>query len=471
MSVPARTRLNVGPLQAVVPAVVLATLLSACGGTGTPTPAASTTSLVPSATASPLGTLAPGEVVPAPGSDSTVYRPNPAAIVVAIDPGHGGCLDWGVPNPWNNTPDKAEKADTLAIGLALRDLLLAEGVTVVMARSEDSALAGDDYPELGCSGPPWRDVDGDGEAGFEETGRTRTRDELQARIDLANLARADVLLSIHINSITQDGVVYEIAVTESYYDDETPWGEAGSAELARAIQAGVVDALAGVAAYERQDRGTEAVAYYVVSRQWQVDDTCETPGDTWCKPHRGIQLPAVLSEVGSMSLQEESELLASDAGRAAVAAGLLDGLRAYFATRQLGVRYDALVPGGEAGAVPAAADLGPPFWAAVLPAGVADRGVVALRLTNTGTARWPAALRLLVGWAASDQPYLASPPSNLVPAEVVMPSLAPGEAVTIQLPLDVPAGGRSIAWITLAGDATPLTDAGVPALQLATSAG
>ena len=327
-------------------------LLAACG-TVSPTP-------FPSATASPLPTVSPtpgsGEVIPAPGSESELYAPNPGAIVVAIDPGHGGCLDWGVPNPWQNTVESAEKSDTLAIGLALRDLLQEQGISVVMTRTDDSALAGDDYPDLGCSGPPWRDVDGNGEAGFEETGRTRTRDELQARIDAVNLSRADLMVGIHINSLTQGGIVYQIAATQTFYDDETGWGATASATLGRSVQGGVVAALAQAADYDRQDRGTEAVAYYLISRQWQEGDTCEVAGDAWCKPHRGLQLPGVLSEVGSISLEAESELLASEPGRMAIAAGIYEGLKRYLADRPLAVRYDALVNGGAAGD---AADAGP----------------------------------------------------------------------------------------------------------------
>lgn len=450
-------------------AFALAVMVAGCGATGSPSPSdpAASASVQP-ATPTAAPTPGVGEVVPAPGSESSVYQPNPGAIVVAIDPGHGGCLDWGVPNPWDNTVTKAEKADTLAIGLALRDLLASQGITVVMTRTDDSALAGDDYPQLGCNGPPWRDVDGDGEAGFEESGRTRTRDELQARIDLANLARADLLVSIHINSITQDGVAYEIAVTESYYDDETPWGESGSGDLGRALQAGVVDALDGVTDYERQDRGTEAVAYYLISRQWADGDSCETPGDTWCKPHRGAQLPAVLSEVGSMSLEAESELLASDVGRQAVAEGLLEGLRTWLASRQLAVRYDALVPGGEAGVTPTPRPgEGPMFWTTELPASVARAGLLPIRLTNTGTASWPEGLQLRIGWSSTGQPYLAAPPDELVPVDVAVPALAAGESVQLELPIEVPAGGRSIAWISLHGAVGDFADLGSPALQLA----
>lgn len=447
-------------LRAALPTVVLSLVLVACGQpdvTRSPSAAPSVSS-VPSAPATP----ATGEVVPAPGSDSEVYAPNPGAITVAIDPGHGGCLDWGVPNPWDNTVERAEKTHTLAIGLALAELLEEQGVNVVLTRTGDSALAGDDYPDLGCHGPEWRDVDGDGNAGFEGTGRIRTRDELQARIDLANVSRADVLVSIHINSMTQNGVTYEIAATQTFYDDETPWGEEGSGKLGRAIQAGVVAALDGVAGYERQDRGTEAVAYYLVSRRWQEGDTCETPGDTWCKPHRAAHMPTVLSEVGSMSLEAESELLATEEGRAAIAQGIYAGLVRYFAERPLAVRY-TLPHAGPAQPVATPGD-GPPFWAPTVEPGEQ----LDMVLTNTGTQAWPEGLSLLAGWQPSDAPYLAEAPAELSELDVEIPALAPGESVIIpiQLPADA-TGDRLIGWISVADGDRTFADAGSPAFQMA----
>jgi hypothetical protein len=83
-----------------------------------------------------------------------VYEPNPRAIVVAIDAGHGGCLDWGVPDPSRRGVELAEKAMTLGIAQRLRDLLEADGIGVVMIREDDEALAGDFYPELGCEARP-----------------------------------------------------------------------------------------------------------------------------------------------------------------------------------------------------------------------------------------------------------------------------------------------------------------------------
>ncbi len=58
-------------------------------------------SLPPSRSSSPSAAPGPsaGTIEPAPGSESAIYAPNPGAVVVAIDAGHGGCLDWGVPDP------------------------------------------------------------------------------------------------------------------------------------------------------------------------------------------------------------------------------------------------------------------------------------------------------------------------------------------------------------------------------------
>ena len=229
---------------------ILVLLAAACsGGSSSPSASAPPSSLEPSAAPS----AALGEVIPAPGSDSRIFAPNPGAIVVAIDPGHGGCLDWGVPNPYDNTVEHSEKTLTLGISLALRDQLEAEGMTVVMTRETDVALAGDHYPELGCEGDPFRDVNGDGEAGFgpDVPEHTRTRDELAAHIDLVNLARADVLLSLHINSFTENGVVIEVAGTETFWTDETPWGVPLSERLATEVQAEVVAAVDEIATYER----------------------------------------------------------------------------------------------------------------------------------------------------------------------------------------------------------------------------
>lgn len=439
-----------------------AALLAACG---TPTPSGSgAASLPPSSLPAP--SVGIGEVVPAPGSSSSLYAPNPGAIVVAIDPGHGGCLDWGVPDPLKRGDAFSEKTMTLAIGLELKRLLVVQGIGVVMTRESDVALAGDDYPDLGCHGAPFRDVNGDGESGFDPEGKTRTRDELQARLDLVNLARADLLVSIHINSVTENGVIVEIALTQTYYTDETPWGVSATQHLAQFVQEGVVAAVEPVATYERQDRGISAVNLFIVAPPLFVT-TPERP-DPVKQPRRGALTPAILTEVGSITLAAEHDLLLSPEGQAAAAAGIADGLERYFADRPFAVRFDALIPGGTAGTVPTTVgEDGPPFWATAVGVPELSAGIP-VRLTNTGTAVWPAGLKIRGGWQASDEPYLRQPPDVAGDLGIEVPPLGPGESVVVLVQEEVPADGTGLVWITLVNGDRTFSDLGSAPLQLRT---
>ena len=455
------------PARRQVAALLGGALLLAACGPASPSPSGAE-SVPPFASASAAASAEIGEVVPAPGSSSTVFQPNPNAIVVAIDPGHGGCLDWGVPDPVKRGPDFSEKVMTLAIGHELRRILEEQGVTVVMTRQTDVALAGDDYPALDCTGPPFRDVNGDGEAGFDPEGKTRTHDELQARLDLVNLARADVLVSLHINSVTENGVVVEIALTETYYTDETPWGVGATQRLAQQVQDGVVAALEPVANYPRQDRGIGAVNYFIVAPPLFVT-TPDRP-DPLKQPRRGALMPAVLTEIGSITLPAEHDLLLTAEGQAAAAAGIASGLEAYFTNRSMAVRFDALLPGGDAGTVPTAVEgSGPPFWAPSVPSAELAAGLP-VRLTNTGTEPWPANLTILAGSRPSDEPYLREPPDTLGDLGVTVPPLAPGESVVIVLRVEVPTAGTGTVWVTLASPDAAFSDLGSAPLQLRTDA-
>ena len=411
-------------------------------------------------TAPPSAELDPGGVEAAPGSDSAVYAPNPAAIVVAIDAGHGGCLDWGVPDPSERGEQLAEKTLTLEIALDLRDLLSAQGIGVVMIRDEDEALAGDNYSPLGCEGPPWRDVNGDGLAGFgpDLPEATRTRDELQARLDLANVAQADALISIHINAPSDGGQRIEVAFSETFYTDETPWGATATARLAEAMQAGVVDRLDPIADYERGDRGITAHNFYLVAPP--LLELTPERADPLAQPTRGGLMPVVLAEVGSITLRTEHDLLASTEGQRAVAEGLLRGLTDYLGERELAARISLADEVRVERPAPVEGD-GPLFWASIAPS-----GPISLRLTNTGTTEWPSDAELVAGWTASDQPYLAVPPTELAGLDTPVPPLAPGESVVLSVELPSALEARSLAWISLMVDGTTTADLGSPALQL-----
>ena len=451
-----------GAVARPLAAFAMIAALAACGSNAVSPSAEGTPSVAPaSAPASESPPIT--EVEPAPGSDSAVYAPNPAAIVVAIDAGHGGCLDWGVPDPSERGAELAEKTMTLGMARALRDRLEADGITVVMIRDGDDALAGDQYLELGCDGPAWRDVNGDGEAGFDPEGATRTRDELQARLDLANLSGADAFVSIHVNSPFDGGQAIEIAFSETFYTDETPWGADATERLARGIQDGVVASLAAVADYERGDRGITAHNFYLVAPPL-FEPTPDRP-DAVRQPARGALMPTVLAEVGSITLRAEHDLLASAAGNAAVADGVYAGLADFFAQRELAARIG--LEGSPVGTPPdAVPGDGPPFWASEAPG-----GTIRLRITNTGTEAIAAGAELIVGWEVSDQPYLAAPPDELRSFGDSLPALEPGDSVVVDATLpDAPPGARGLAWISLSAGGTTLSELGSPALQLASEA-
>jgi N-acetylmuramoyl-L-alanine amidase len=445
---------------------LLALALAACGADApaSVSPMASPSS-TPDLTAAPSPEPMAGDVIPAPGSASELFAPNPGEIVVAIEAGHGGCLDWGVPDPQERGPDYSEKAITMAIARALADLLLADGARPLLVRDGDEALAGDHYPALGCEGDPFRDVNGDGLAGFGPgvPEATRTRDELQARLDRANLAGADVLVSIHVDSITDAaGNLLPVARTETFYTDETPWGMSATEPLAAAVQDGLVAAMDAAAGHDRQDRGINAHNLYIVAPP--LDEATPERPDPARQPTRGALMPAILVEVGTITLAEEHELLLSDEGAVAAARGIFDGLRTWFAGRELAGRIR--VDGQEAGRAPQPVPGdGPPFRAEPI-------GDVPLRLrvTNTGTSGWRAGAALLAAWVDSDQPYLYGMPDGVPPVEVELPTLEPGETVVVEVDPGEPSGSPSLAWFSLRVGTENLAHHGSPALQLVSEA-
>ncbi|NWJ46040.1 MAG: N-acetylmuramoyl-L-alanine amidase [Chloroflexi bacterium] len=147
--------------------LALSLLLAACGdSTATPmqTTAAATPTLQPVATTAPTLTTA-------------------EPFTVALDPGHGG-NDWGAGHfDSNDQPDLLEKDLTLQLSMATATLLRQSGFKVVLTRSGDTL----------ANNPP-QDLNGDDEI--------NELDDLQARLNLANNSKADLLLSLHINSST-----------------------------------------------------------------------------------------------------------------------------------------------------------------------------------------------------------------------------------------------------------------------------
>lgn len=137
-----------------------------------------------------------------PAATSTsVATPIPRRPIVALDAGHGGPDDalpradrGGRVIPWyregdnsgavyrpSDGPELREKDLTLRLALAAAGHLEARDIVVVLTRRGDVPVNGEP-----------RDYNGDGDIGLA--------DELLARVDVANRARADALVSIHLNA-------------------------------------------------------------------------------------------------------------------------------------------------------------------------------------------------------------------------------------------------------------------------------
>ena len=186
--------------------------------------------------------------------------------VIVIDPGHGGS-DSGAIGPTG----VMEKSITLRVGNELRRLLTQEGATVYMTRSTDKEVS-------------------------PKRSKATDIEELQARCDVANQKNADIFVSIHMDSFTNDAAK---GTTGYYYS----LGNKRSRILADKIRAGVIDQLG------TQSRGTQSSNFYVVKH---------------------TDMPATLVELAFISNKTEEQLMNSEDGIKKAAQGIADGIADYF---------------------------------------------------------------------------------------------------------------------------------------------
>lgn len=217
--------------------------------------------------------------------------------LVALDPGHGGKETGAVA-----ASGLAEKGVNLRIALKLAALLRQGGYTVVLTRDGDRPvnLRGED-------------LNGDGKVDND--------DDLQARVDLANAARSDVLVSIHNNGSTSRAT----RGTTTYYCDARSFA-AASIELAGSLQRNLVAAMRA-AGYKPPDNGTSD------------DAPLNKPfghlfvlGPLTPRVARASNMPGALGETLYITNPQEAALLAKDSFLAALAKGYYKGVEEYLST-------------------------------------------------------------------------------------------------------------------------------------------
>jgi N-acetylmuramoyl-L-alanine amidase len=202
----------------------------------TPVPTPSATPLPPTTTPRPE----PPTPTPAPvavaGVDELYARDG--RNIVCIDPGHGG-EDLGNVRVENGRIALQEKDFVLEHSLMLAERLRQKGFEVVLTRETDTEV-----------NPSNEDVNGDGTVAPEEgPARTEQLDDLQARVNICNLAAADLLVSVHYNGAENEF----LAGYEVWFNDDREFSgrsEAFATFMHEALQKAYADA-----GYEAVDRG------------------------------------------------------------------------------------------------------------------------------------------------------------------------------------------------------------------------
>ena len=213
---------------------------------------------------------------------------------VVIDAGHGG-KDAGA-----TRMDVIEKDVTLDIGERLRRKLQDSGFEAIVTRSEDRTIP------------------------------------LRERAQIANESRADIFVSIHVNSIVKFTSSRGI---ETYYLG--PTNDPSLTKLAAAENIGSGYSLAdlrklldGVYADARRDESHQlatVVQQHLYTRLRASDPKLENWGIKRAPfvVLVATDMPAILAEVGCLSNPKEVKMLTSETYRQEIADALFDGIHAY----------------------------------------------------------------------------------------------------------------------------------------------
>lgn len=183
--------------------------------------------------------------------------------IIVLDAGHGGSDPGAI-----GASGLKEKEVTLAITKLLKQELEDKGAKVYMTRTTDV-----DVYKLGAS----------------------DRDELQARVNVAEKNNCDAFISIHIDSATNKTV----GGISTHYYPKTDY----DVKLARNIQNNLAKS------FKVNDRGTREAGFYVIKRS---------------------SMPAVLCEMLFISNKKEEALLQSTWFRKKSARVIAEGVENYF---------------------------------------------------------------------------------------------------------------------------------------------
>ena len=189
---------------------------------------------------------------------------------VVLDSGHGGF------DPGKESSDGIlEKHINLAIAERLKELLEKEGIRVVMTRTADNGL-------------------------YTESGSNKKIADMKKRCAIIDAAKADIVVSIHQNSYTEEYV----SGPQVFYYTTSAEGK----EIAGCIQ-------------------------NVMNKELQIERPREIKANDTYYILKRSEAPAVIVECGFLSNEREAALLITDTYQQKAAESICDGIQKYFAAK------------------------------------------------------------------------------------------------------------------------------------------
>ncbi len=191
-------------------------------------------------------------------------------------------------------PDLIEKDLDLDVAKRLGALLSAQGYAVVYARQTDAPLTG----------------------ASATSDRESRRAEIQARVDLANKAEADLFISVHFNGFGSK----DVSGTEVYYCQDRPF-----AAKSKALAQLTLDAMV---------RELAAIGYKTINRGIHDDFSVQYAGYHFFAlgpaATQSSQMPGILGEGLFVTNDAEAALLIKDGTRQAFARAYASAIQTYF---------------------------------------------------------------------------------------------------------------------------------------------
>jgi N-acetylmuramoyl-L-alanine amidase len=262
---------------------------SSVSPTPTPRPGSPRQTPTPGPSATPTATPVPAN--PAPSSSA-------GKGAVFVDAGHGG-KEIGASYKFEDGTTLVEKDLNLKVATRLAALLREAGIGVTTSRTVDSQVNNT------------RDLNNDT--------KVNLTDDLQARVDAANAAKADLLISVHFNGIDDPSK----KGTQTFYSEGRPFSDRNKM-LAEMVQASLVRTISA-AGYQTADRGAtndskilgQGSHYYLLGP--------ESP-----TIRRASEMPGIIGEALFVTSADDAQAIRQEKVLEAVARGYFEAIKAYF---------------------------------------------------------------------------------------------------------------------------------------------